>query len=96
MLNPTIDPGRPHHRDVAESSWWPKQSTWNESGLDVGIWTNRNEEWFQRTLHTYRQGPFDEKWGPKKAKDWRNVLKQERTMVRTFLDNLEVFASRAL
>lgn len=34
----------------ADKSWWPKQSTWNHSGLNLGYWSRDCENWFQKRL----------------------------------------------
>jgi len=63
---------------TAEISWWPKQSTWEGSGLDVGYWSTDNEVWFQKHLkviHNYNG------LGPAlcySAAEWRNKLKYHR------------------
>ena len=39
-----------HPGQTASCSWWPKQSMWEISGLNVGYWTVDDEEWFQKYL----------------------------------------------
>ncbi|KAG2102302.1 hypothetical protein BD769DRAFT_1304521, partial [Suillus cothurnatus] len=31
-------------------SWWPRPQAWAASGLNVGFWSTRCEEWFQKRL----------------------------------------------
>ena len=40
----------------ADCSWWPKQSVWELSGLNVGYWSPDCEIWFQAHLATIHQG----------------------------------------
>lgn len=52
-------------------SWWPKQSTWEASGLNVGYWSSGAEDWYQRRLHAIRnnvQPPYN-------ASKWASNLK---------------------
>jgi hypothetical protein len=41
---------------TTDMSWWPKNSTWNNSSLNVGYWSTGCEEWFQRRLANIRDG----------------------------------------
>ncbi|KIM50349.1 hypothetical protein SCLCIDRAFT_70916, partial [Scleroderma citrinum Foug A] len=46
-----------HHvntQQTADVSWWPKQSTWEGSGLDVGYWSSDDEAWYQKRLELIR------------------------------------------
>lgn len=52
-------------------SWWPKQSTWEASGLNVGYWSSGAEDWYKRRLHAIRnnvQPPYN-------ASKWASNLK---------------------
>ncbi|KIK58426.1 hypothetical protein GYMLUDRAFT_110556, partial [Collybiopsis luxurians FD-317 M1] len=31
-------------------SWWPRPSTWQDSGLNTGFWSHDTEEWYQTWL----------------------------------------------
>ncbi|KAG1728485.1 uncharacterized protein EDB91DRAFT_1060553 [Suillus paluster] len=42
--------------DVVVSSWWPRPHAWNASGLNVGFWSARCEDWFQTRLGNIREG----------------------------------------
>ncbi|KAM5530067.1 hypothetical protein V8D89_016266, partial [Ganoderma adspersum] len=33
-----------------DSTWWPKQSQWMNSGMYTGFWTPWNEAWYQTRL----------------------------------------------
>ena len=35
---------------TADMSWWPKQSMWVGSNIDVGYWSPDNEVWFTARL----------------------------------------------
>ncbi|KAG1843504.1 hypothetical protein C8R48DRAFT_562443, partial [Suillus tomentosus] len=37
-------------------SWWPRPNAWDASGLNVGFWSARCEDWFQRRLDNIREG----------------------------------------
>ncbi|KAI0074526.1 hypothetical protein K474DRAFT_1561618, partial [Panus rudis PR-1116 ss-1] len=53
---------------VVDYSWWPKQSTWNTSGLYVGYWTQDCEDWFQARLSHIRAGTTN----PRTTSGWRS------------------------
>ncbi|KZP09770.1 hypothetical protein FIBSPDRAFT_759510 [Athelia psychrophila] len=55
----------------ADASWWPKNSTWKTSALDVGYWSPTCEEWYQRRL----AGILDGSAKVKSATKWRDALK---------------------
>ena len=46
-------------------SWFPRQNTWNVSGLDVGQWTHECEEWYVKRVK-YIQGGG----GPCSQSEW--------------------------
>ncbi|KIK31445.1 hypothetical protein CY34DRAFT_103292 [Suillus luteus UH-Slu-Lm8-n1] len=37
-------------------SWWPRPNAWNVSGLNVGFWSARCEDWFQTRLGNIQEG----------------------------------------
>ncbi|TFK79266.1 hypothetical protein K466DRAFT_442732, partial [Polyporus arcularius HHB13444] len=37
-------------KQTADLSWWPKDSMWANSGLDVRYWSSACEDWFQQRL----------------------------------------------
>ncbi|KAG2084396.1 hypothetical protein BD769DRAFT_1374932, partial [Suillus cothurnatus] len=39
---------KPQSMDVV--SWWPRPNTWDASGLNLGFWSARCEDWFQKCL----------------------------------------------
>ncbi|KAI0340229.1 hypothetical protein BDW22DRAFT_1300863, partial [Trametopsis cervina] len=50
----------------SDMSWWPKHNTWIGSGLSIGYWTDRDEQWCQNRLQSIvRNGE-----GPKDARKW--------------------------
>ena len=69
---------------AADMSWFPKASTFAESGLWPGYWTPECERWFQRWLAVLNQGPPP----PHMARHWRNNLKQLRSKVNPLKYNL--------
>ncbi|KAG1721117.1 hypothetical protein EDB19DRAFT_1646668, partial [Suillus lakei] len=38
------------HECTTVVSWWPRPNAWNASGLNVGFWSARCEDWFQTCL----------------------------------------------
>jgi hypothetical protein len=47
---------QPSGDQVSDKSWWPKHSAWMKSGLNWGIWTAKDENWFMRRLKLIREG----------------------------------------
>ncbi|KAF9488644.1 hypothetical protein BDN71DRAFT_1345564, partial [Pleurotus eryngii] len=41
---------------VAELSWWPKHWNFTNTSLDMHIWTQNAEDWFQHRLERIRDG----------------------------------------
>ncbi|KAG2121584.1 hypothetical protein BD769DRAFT_1361306 [Suillus cothurnatus] len=39
-----------HDGTMDKVSWWPRPQAWAASGLNVGFWSTRCEEWFQKRL----------------------------------------------
>ncbi len=39
-------------------SWFPKDTSWKGSGLDVGFWSADAESWYQRRVAKYLGGEF--------------------------------------
>jgi hypothetical protein len=69
-----------HSIDVV--SWWPRPSAWNGSGLNVGFWSARCEDWFQKRLANIRDGVSRTRYastsdanGPMTATQWKRSLK---------------------
>ncbi|KAH7917231.1 hypothetical protein BV22DRAFT_994182, partial [Leucogyrophana mollusca] len=65
-------------QQTKDLSWWPKQSTWQESGFDYGYWTPDNEAWYRKRLELIRQSDFA-RLRLQTAADWRNSLKKYKT-----------------
>lgn len=57
----------------SEESWWPTAGKFEDSGLNVGVWTPKCEEWYQKR----RKGILEEARGACNASDWRTYLKFE-------------------
>ncbi|KAH7881979.1 hypothetical protein F5I97DRAFT_1817861, partial [Phlebopus sp. FC_14] len=57
---------------IADLSWWPKQTTWVESNFDVGYWSLDNKIWFRTCLSKIYAG----KAQPHNAHHWANALKK--------------------
>ncbi|KAG9313662.1 hypothetical protein JVU11DRAFT_5998 [Chiua virens] len=62
-------------QQTADVSWWPKQSTWESSDLNVGYWSTDNEAWYQKPLQKICE--YNEKGKPSyhSASDWQKALK---------------------
>ncbi|KAG2351036.1 hypothetical protein BDR07DRAFT_1502867 [Suillus spraguei] len=63
-------------------SWWPRPQAWAASGLNVGFWSTRCEEWFQKRLGNIREGVsrirntrVNDDNGPMTATRWKRSLK---------------------
>ncbi|KAG1851715.1 hypothetical protein F4604DRAFT_1592344 [Suillus subluteus] len=71
------------HRDGQEVvSWWPQPNAWNVSGLNVGFWSARCEDWFQGRLGNIREGVSRMRHsltkdtnGPMTSAQWKHSLK---------------------
>jgi hypothetical protein len=56
----------------AHMSYWPRSHAWDRNGLDVGYWTTKAENWFQRHLVSLEAGNYTV---VKNASNWRRALK---------------------
>ncbi|KAG1761291.1 hypothetical protein EDD22DRAFT_780036, partial [Suillus occidentalis] len=63
-------------------SWWPRPDAWNTSGLNVGFWSARCEDWFQGCLGNLREGVScmrhsltKDANGPMTSTQWKRSLK---------------------
>jgi hypothetical protein len=45
-----------HRNQISQVLWWPKHSTWMQSGMNVGYWTPDCEGWYQARLGDIRDG----------------------------------------
>ncbi|KAH0825654.1 hypothetical protein J3R83DRAFT_8830 [Lanmaoa asiatica] len=59
---------------TVDLSWWPKQSTWVGSNVDVGYWSPENEVWFRARLAKICAGEAQ----PQSATRWVNALKKHK------------------
>ena len=64
---------------------------WKECGLDVGHWTEQNEEWFKARLASIRAG----KAKPVGQNKWRSNLKYDRTYTQRALSELAKYTIAA-
>ncbi|KAL0948817.1 hypothetical protein HGRIS_008942 [Hohenbuehelia grisea] len=54
------------------SSWWPRSNIWDIGGMNLGVWTPDNEEWYLARLAKLTHGEE----GLKTSADWRNHVKR--------------------
>ncbi|TFK73105.1 hypothetical protein BDN72DRAFT_762135 [Pluteus cervinus] len=59
---------------TAEKSWWPKQSAWDSSGLNLGYWTPDCEDWYQHRLSQIRA----DKAELRSATQWQKSMNQQK------------------
>ena len=52
-------------------SWFPKITTWDGSGIDVGCWTPMCERWFRKRLESIKGGMA----GPYSSQQWQKNLR---------------------
>ena len=64
-----------------DGSWWPKPSTWAESGLNFGAWAPFDEEWYQDR----RKAILNQTTGCSANRKWRQGLKHEGRDAASFL-----------
>ncbi|KAI0337193.1 hypothetical protein BDW22DRAFT_1303692, partial [Trametopsis cervina] len=62
---------KPPSNDV---SWWPKENTWQESGMYVGYWTDVAEQWFQKRRSLIKEGGAQ----PLPASKWKTALSNKK------------------
>ncbi|KAH0825659.1 hypothetical protein J3R83DRAFT_11747 [Lanmaoa asiatica] len=63
---------------TSDVSWWPKQSTWEVCGLNVGYWSADDEVWFQKHLEDIRNYRGAGPPPYHSAAEWRNRLKYHK------------------
>ena len=75
-----------------EKSWWPTSSKYEESGLNIGVWTPRSEDWFQlrrsRILNGTDETLSATKWRvPIRGEaETKRLLKGARKLAADFID----------
>lgn len=79
-------------QDPAHVSWWPCPHSWAVSGLNTGYWSPKAERWFQTRLEAIRKG----EQGPRRAIDFRNMLKYGRPKLATIDDSNTSFGHKIL
>jgi len=80
---------------TADMSWWPKQSMWVGSNVDVGYWSPDNEVWFRACLSKIQAGEAQ----PMNATRWANALKKYRytsRIVQSYRSAAATFLSECL
>lgn len=70
-------------QQTADMSWWPQQSAWEISGLNVGHWTPDCEDWFRNRLQSIHQGTAT----LRSASDWKKAMKLQRKAVKVAATN---------
>jgi hypothetical protein len=65
-----------------DRSWWPKVTTWEGSGLNVGCWTPMCEQWFQKRLIQLQAGSNR----PYNASQWAKNLRYAKK-TKKFIEN---------
>lgn len=65
---------------LAEHSWWPTFNKFEESGLNIGVWTPRCEQWFQAR----RTEIVDKGHRPMPSSKWRSHLRCEMETKRVY------------
>jgi len=73
-------------------SWWPKQSAWVKSGLDVGYWSESCETWFGLRLKSIRSGEADLRSG----QQWTQAIGRIETKAKKVTAANRDLAARAL
>lgn len=63
-------------------SWWPKVTTWEGSGIDVGCWTPMSECWFQKRVQDIQSG----KVGAYSSKAWSKNLRYAKETKKFFVN----------
>lgn len=64
----------------AEQSWWPTAGKFDDSGLNVGFWTQKCEEWFTKR----RDGILEETHRACTASNWRSCLRFDMETKRVY------------
>lgn len=65
-------------------SWWPKVTTWEASGINVGCWTPLCEHWFKKCADALRSG----KARPYTSTQWGKNLRYEKKG-KAFFSNIK-------
>lgn len=79
-------------QEPAHVSWWPSPHSWLVSGLCTGYWSSKAETWFQTRLEAIRKG----EQGPRRAIDFRNMLKYARPQLASVGKSNTSFAHKIL
>ncbi|KZP27747.1 hypothetical protein FIBSPDRAFT_948324 [Athelia psychrophila] len=78
---------------TTDTSWWPKQSTWQGSCMDMGYWTPQCEEWYMHQRQLVWSG--DTCGAPKIADRWCNAL-QEWKLRKKFINCVQIESALVL
>ncbi|THH18914.1 hypothetical protein EW146_g2136 [Bondarzewia mesenterica] len=77
---------------VSHSSWWPKHSTWQDSGLDCGYWSPFCEVWFKNHFEDIMRGTNT----IKTASQWANSLRYYKKPTAALVSANRAFAAKYL
>lgn len=64
-------------------SWWPLQSTWVNSAMNIGCWSRAAEDWFQRRWQDVHSG----KAIPMSTRQWTKALERRKPALAGFFDS---------
>ena len=76
----------------ADISWWPTQSTFMASGLNVGYWSPDCEAWFQSRAKEIKEGTAS----VKNTGQWAATMKFKKPRTLRFVSNQELIATNFL
>ena len=79
---------------TADCSWWPKHATWIKSGMNIGYWSEQNEQWFVHRRDNIRKGGDALKL--RNAKQWRTALRYELPRSKAVREYVEEITSNSL
>lgn len=71
-----------------DDSWWPKPQAWSDSGLDFGVWTPFDEQWYSKraaTLNTPRAACLG-------TREWKSNIKFKQRPAAQFLTGARYLA----
>ncbi|KZP08142.1 hypothetical protein FIBSPDRAFT_761900 [Athelia psychrophila] len=78
---------------TADASWWPKQSIWQGSSMDLGYWSPQCEEWYKRRRDLITSGQA--RGAPKTATKWREALQGWKPR-KQFINSVQITSASVL
>ncbi|KAK0433829.1 uncharacterized protein EV420DRAFT_1282968 [Desarmillaria tabescens] len=63
-------------------SWFPRERSFRNSGLDLGHWSADAEDWYQRRVQLYLSG--DSKGRCLNQAEWKRSIRLWRSTIRTY------------